>query len=92
MLTGSSPIISSNNQYSRRKCDEVMVIPNSVPDNKHEETFFFLSGCSFTDTVDSEDNRGGRVPSFIPHYHFQPVTDIQKFICNFACEMTITYF
>ena len=44
MLTGSSPIISSNNQYSRRKCVEVMVIPNSVPDNKHEETFFFYQG------------------------------------------------
>ena len=42
MLTGSSSIISSNNQYSRRKCFEVMVISNSVPNNKHEETFFSI--------------------------------------------------
>ena len=92
MLTGSSPIISSNNQYSRRKCDEVMVIPNSVPDNKHEETFFFYQGV-LSQTLSIQRTTGeGRVPSFIPHYHFHTVTDIQKFICNFACEMTITYF
>ena len=31
-------------------------------------------------------------PSFIPLYHFHPFTNIETFICNFACEMTITYF
>ena len=34
----------------------------------------------------------GRGPSFIPLYHFQPLTNIKTFIWNFACEMTITYF
>ena len=34
----------------------------------------------------------GRGPFFIPLYHFHPLTNIQTFICNFACEMTITYF
>ena len=34
----------------------------------------------------------GRRPSFIPLYHFHPLTNIQTFTCNFACEMTITYF
>ena len=29
---------------------------------------------------------------FILLYHFHPLTNIQTFICNFACEMTITYF
>ena len=33
----------------------------------------------------------GRGPSFIPLYHFHPLTNIQTFICSFACEMTITY-
>ena len=33
----------------------------------------------------------GRGPSFIPLYHFHRLTNIQTFICNFACEMTITY-
>ena len=31
-------------------------------------------------------------PFFIPLYHFHSLTNIQIFICNFACEMTITYF
>ena len=34
----------------------------------------------------------GRRPSFIPLYHFYPLTNIQTFICNFACEKTVTYF
>ena len=36
--------------------------------------------------------REGTGPSFIPLYHFHPLTNIQTFICNFVCEMTITYF
>ena len=28
----------------------------------------------------------------IPLYNFHPLTNIQTFICNFAREMTITYF
>ena len=36
--------------------------------------------------------QGGEGPSFIPLYHFHPLTNIETFICNFACEMTITYF
>ena len=54
--------------------------------------FFFLSGFSFTDTDDSQDSRGRERTIFIPLYHFHPLTNIQIFICNFACEMTITYF
>ena len=34
----------------------------------------------------------GKGPSFIPPCHFHPLTNIPKFICNFSCEMTITYF
>ena len=30
--------------------------------------------------------------SFIPLYRFHPLTNIQTFIFNFACEMTITSF
>ena len=30
--------------------------------------------------------------SFTPFYHFHPRTNIQTFISNFACEITITYF
>ena len=57
-----------------------------------DSAFFFLSGFSFTDTDDSQDRRGRGGSSFIPLYHFHPLTNIQTFICNFACEMTITYF
>ena len=34
----------------------------------------------------------GRDHICIPFYHFHPLTNIQTFICNFACEMIITYF
>ena len=34
-----------------------------------------------------QQGKGGE-PSFIPLYHFHPLTNIQTFICNFACEMT----
>ena len=33
-----------------------------------------------------------RGPSFIPLYHFHPLTNIQTFILQLCTEMTITYF
>ena len=54
--------------------------------------FFFLSGF-LSQTLTTHRTAGeGRGPSFIPLYHFHLLTNIQTFICNFACEMTITYF
>ena len=49
----------------------------------------FVSESSLTDTDDSQEGTG---TSFIPLYHFHQLTNIQAFICNFAWEMTITYF
>ena len=46
----------------------------------HSFTCFSLSGFSFTDTGDSQDRREGRGPSFIPLYHFHPLTNIQTHI------------
>ena len=54
--------------------------------------FFFLSGFlsrTLTTYRTAGERRG---PSFILLYHFHPLTNIQTFICNFAREMTITYF
>ena len=53
-----------------------------------------LSGFSLTDSNDAQDSRRrkGRGPSFIPLFHFHPLTNIQTFICSFACEMIILYF
>ena len=55
---------------------------------------FFLSGFSFTVTDDSTHRTAGkgRGSFFISLYHFHRFTNIQTFICNFAFEMTITYF
>ena len=54
--------------------------------------FFFYQGfLSRTLTTDRTAGEG-RGPSFIPLHHFHPLTNIQTFICNFAGEMTITYF
>ena len=48
------------------------------------EDFYFI----LTHRTAGEGSR----PFFIPLYHFHLLTNIQTFICNFACEMTITYF
>ena len=56
------------------------------------DSFFFLSGFSLTDTDNSQDSRGREGTFFIPLYHFHLLTNIQTFMCNFAREMTITYF
>ena len=53
---------------------------------------FFLSGFSFTDTDESQGSREEMGLFFIPLDHFHPFTNFQTFICNFACEMAITYF
>ena len=50
--------------------------------------FFFisiLSAFSFTDTDE-------KTFFLSPFYHFHPLTNMQTFICNFACQMTTTYF
>ena len=56
--------------------------------------FFSLSWLSFIDTDDSQDSKGreGWGPFFIPLYHFHPLSNIETFVCNFSCKMTITYF
>ena len=54
--------------------------------------FFFYQGL-LSRTLTTHRTAGeGRWPSFVPLYHFHPHTNIQTFSCNFACEMTITYF
>ena len=52
---------------------------------------FFLSGFSSQTLTIHRTAGKGRGPS-IPLYHFHPLTNIETFICNFACEMTIKYF
>ena len=58
-----------------------------------EVFFFFFSIGVFFQTLTTHRTAGeGRGPSFIPLYHFHPLTNIGTFICNFGWEMTITYF
>ena len=52
--------------------------------------FFYQRFPSQTLTV-HRTTREGKGPSFIPLYHFHPITNNEAFVCNFACEMTITY-
>ena len=54
---------------------------------------FFFYQCFLSRTLTTHRTTGeGRGPSFIPFYHFHPVTNIQTFTCNFAHEMAISYF
>ena len=54
--------------------------------------FFFLSSFSSQTLTIHRIAGKGRGPFFIPLYHFHQLTNIETFICNFECEMTITYF
>ena len=54
--------------------------------------FFFYQGF-LSRTLTTQRTAGERKgPFFIPFYHFHLLPNIQTFICNFACEMTITNF
>ena len=54
--------------------------------------FFFYQGFLSQTPANHRTTGEGRGPSFIPLCHFHPLTNIQTFICNFACQMTIPYF
>ena len=56
------------------------------------DIFFFYHGFLSQTLTIHRTVEEGRGPSLIPLYLFYPHTNIQIFICNFACEMTITYF
>ena len=54
--------------------------------------FFFYQGfLSQTLTIQTTAGEGRKL-SFIPLCHFHPLTNIQTFIFDFACEMTMAYF
>ena len=59
--------------------------------NKHF-FFFFLPGLSFTDTGKSQDSRRRKRTIFYFTLPLHPLTNIHTFSCNFACEMSISYF
>ena len=54
--------------------------------------FFFYQGFLSRTRMIHRTAGEGRGPFFIPLYHFHPLMNIQTFICNFACEMTIHIF
>ena len=54
--------------------------------------FFFFYQSFLSRTRMTHRTAGdGRGPFFIPLYRFHPLTIIQTFICNCACEMTIIF-
>ena len=66
-----------------------------APDEQHRKVFtdiFFPSGFSSQILTIYRTTGEAREPSFFPLYHFHPLTSIETFFCNFACEMTIPYF
>ena len=72
---------------------EMLDIVASYRRIQFQETFFFLSGFSSKAlSIHRTAGEKGGGPSFIPLYHFHPLRNIETFICNSTCEMTITYF
>ena len=54
--------------------------------------FFFSIRFFFHAHWQLAGHQGKAGDHLIPLYNFHPLTNIQTFVCNFACEMTITYF
>ena len=54
--------------------------------------FFFVSRFSSQTLTIHRTAGEGTGPSLIPLHHFHPLTNIETFISNYACEMAITYF
>ena len=52
--------------------------------------FFVVSKFVFTDIDDSQDSRGKEGTILFPLFYLHLHTNIQIFICYFACEMTTT--
>ena len=59
---------------------------------KNNVVFFFYQDFLSQTLAIHRTAREGRGPPFIPLYHFHLLMNIETFICNFACEMTITHF
>ena len=53
--------------------------------------FSFYQGFHLQTLATHRTEWKGRGPSFIPLYNFHLLTNIQTFICNLVCEMTLTY-
>ena len=58
----------------------------------NEVDFFFSQGFLLQTLTIHRTAGEGRGPSFVPFHHVHLLTNIETFICNFACEMTIMYF
>ena len=59
---------------------------------KHNFFFFFSIRVFFHGHWQLTGQQGKGGDHLIPLYNFHPLTNIQTFICNFAREMSITYF
>ena len=91
VTTSQFDMFKINNINTRTTCETCSQLTIKTPEGRHW-CFCFLSGF-FSQTLTFHRTAGeGRGPSFIPLFHFHPLTNIETFICNFACEMTITYF
>ena len=82
---------AKENYYGKDHMKVKLSSDDDLPLNKPLK-FFFLSEFSSQALTIHRTAGEGRVPSFIPLYHVHPLTSSETFICNFACEMTITYF
>ena len=88
-------VFNVSNRSTRKRCDMCSKLTIKKGINKHMSMklflFFYQDFLSRAQTIHRTAGEG-RGPSFILLYHFHPLMNIQTFICNFASEMTITYF
>ena len=81
-----------NKLHHRENLFESLTSHITSNQNTKIDGFFFCQSFLSRTLTTHRTAREGRGSFSIPLYHFHPLTNIQTFISNFACEMTMTYF
>ena len=95
VVTNREDFITKSDSYYKMR----YLLQNALVEEKRKEvfsvnkdwSFFSINGFLSQTLTNQRTERKGRGPSFIPLCHFHPLMNIEKFICNFAFEMAITY-
>ena len=89
------PLFPVNSAFFIKFMASILLIPLIIQRyfNVIAISLIFFLGVFLSPTLTTQraavERRG---PSFTPLYYLHPLTNVQTFICNFACEMTITFF
>ena len=86
-----APFIKRTSKINNMETNNAVNIPIVMP-MYNSDIYFFSVRVFFHRHWQFIEQQGKRGDHFFPLYLFHPLTNIETFICNFASEMTMTYF